>query len=329
MFRIYPFIILEKNGVFKGQKDQVLLIFLTPRPLFWRSFFCLKGEKMKPRIAVHLHVYYTDMWNEIRQYLDNLNKFEYRLFVTIVTEDAALKKQIKQFHSDTVFMTVENRGYDVGPFIHFLHQIDLNAYDLIFKIHTKNNKIGVKTLLNHRYVSRFDWFRLLIGALLGSEKLVKTNIAAFQSNVALGMIGSKYLIASDSACSKEIQGKIREIFEKTNGTVLSKIKFVAGTMFIVRAKAMQIAKNNFSLSDFEPTDGSVKDGSLAHVVERCFGCWVVAQGYKIKGFDADKCFEWASFASALGRFAFQTKITHTNKKLVKVCKIPVWHRRFK
>lgn len=284
---------------------------------------------MYPRIAVHLHMYYAEMWNDIRPYLENLNEFEFLLVVTVVKEDKKLSEEIKLYHLNTVIIVVDNRGYDVGPFVEFLNRIDLNSYDLIFKIHTKNRKIDEKTLLNNRYLSRTDWFKLLIAGIMGNRKIVRKNVAAFQLDKKMGMIGSKYLIASNEACSKKVLDGVYDILKKLEYSKLKKIKFVAGTMFIVRAELLEIIKKNFCLTDFGPTVASIKDGTLAHIMERCFGCIVILQGYKIKGFDRDKCFEWSSRISSLKHFAFCSKITHANRKLVKICKIPVWYRRFK
>lgn len=278
-------------------------------------------------LAIHLHLYYTDMWNEIQRYLENIGNYPYHLYVTMTQENPSLIKEIKNFHPKTTVFIVENRGYDVGPFIYFLNQIDLSKYDLVLKIHTKNNKKGLDTLLNHRYVSREFWFRLLMGGLFDTTKLFKKNIYQFEQNANLGMIGSKYLITSDIKNSREVRKDVQDTMFKLGFVKPETITFVAGTMFIIRSKLLQKIKDNYTLADFLPTDGTVKDGTLAHVLERVFGCIVIASGYKIKGFDKNKSFECCGTLSLVRHFVYRRKITRSNHLLIKVFKIPVYHRK--
>ena len=68
------------------------------------------------KLAVHLHLYYTEQLPEILKYLRNLNKIEYDLFVTIVKDDQNVITQLKTFNPQAKIWVVENRGYDIGPF---------------------------------------------------------------------------------------------------------------------------------------------------------------------------------------------------------------------
>ena len=104
MFRTRPVIILERTEVFKGQKDHLVLYgFSTPRPLFWRSFFCKKGvgklndwEKIvgeydAPRqngeVSCLLrkgNKFYFDFSKEIIRSLEQKNSIDLTLSATIV-----------------------------------------------------------------------------------------------------------------------------------------------------------------------------------------------------------------------------------------------------
>lgn len=267
------------------------------------------------------------MWSQIKQYLVNIGDYPYSLFVTMNEEDDDIIRDIKQFHKETSVFIVENKGYDIGPFVYFLNKIDLSKYDLILKIHTKDNKAGCDTLLNHRYVSRKYWFQLLIEALIGSKRIVLKNINAFQNNKKLGMIGSKYCITSNYKNAIDVKDKVIEIMNGFNFTNFLPITFVAGTMFFVRSKILQKVKENYTINDFDITDNQVKDGTLAHALERVFGCLVIAQGYQIQGYDRNRSFEYQSIAKLLQRFIFQKKITKKNYLQVKILKFPIYHRK--
>lgn len=267
------------------------------------------------------------MWPQIKQYLVNIGDYPYHLYVTLNEKNDDIIKDIKQFHKETAVYIVENKGYDVGPFVYFLNQIDLNKYDLILKIHTKDNKTGCDTLLNHRYVSRKYWFQLLLEALIGSKRIFLKNISAFQNNENLGMIGSKYCITSSYKNAVDVRDKVIEIMNGFNFTNFLPITFVAGTMFFVRSEILQKVKENYTINDFDITDNQVKDGTLAHALERVFGCLVVAQGYQIQGYDKNRNFEYQSIARLLQRFIFQRKITKRNYLQVKILKFPIYHRK--
>lgn len=279
-------------------------------------------------LAVHLHLYYLDMWPDIKKYLQNIGDYPYDLFVTMNSVDTALVKKIRNFHQQCKIWVVENRGYDVGPFIDFLHKIDLKKYDLVMKIHTKNNKGPGIGRVNGRLIQRKYWYKLLIEALIGSTEMFKKNIKEFTKDQYLGMLGSKYCITACPKDSKAIKTDVLKILaEKFSINFVHNIIFVAGTMFMVRASLLQPIKDNYELEDFETTNGKIKEGTLAHILERIFGTLTEAKGYKIKGFDRCFSFMIESFLFKIFRFLYQRKVTHQGCLLIKICKIPVYHQK--
>lgn len=284
-------------------------------------------------LAVHLHLYYLDMWPEIRKYLTNIGNYPYDLFVTMTEHNSQLENEIKVFKPEANVLIVENRGYDVGPFIEFLHCIDLNKYDLLMKLHTKNINRGVDTLLDKYHFSRKLWFQTLIGALIGSPQIFQKNIKQFRKASGLGMIGSKYLITSNPICSTAVYSQAKNELDKLGYSGVP-IKFVAGTMFMCRSKLLMPIKLHYTIRDFFPTDGRIKDGTLSHVLERVFGSLVIANNYKIRGFDHNYELligmihnKSLQFVNQICRFTYQNKITKHHRRLIKVFKLPVYHRR--
>lgn len=287
---------------------------------------------MPLRMAVHLHLHYTGMWPEFAVLLQNIGHCSFDLYVTLTENHPETVALIKSRYPNASVWVVENRGYDIGPFVDFLHKIDLAQYDLVMKLHSKNKGAGLDTLINGRYVGRKLWFKLLTRGLLGSRKLFKKNIRAFEKQPDLGMIGSKHLITSDRICSDTVRGKVGEILAHLGYPRPQEIKFVAGTMFIVRARLLAKIKNGFSLNDFSPTDGSIKDGTVAHALERVFGCLVAAEGFRLKGFDKDisdkgRLDFLLRDAQLFCRFMYYNKMTKHNYRLIKIMKLPVYHRK--
>ena len=281
---------------------------------------------MKLRLAVHLHLHYISMWPEMKSYLANIKDYPYDLFVTLTVENTEIEKDIKSFKSDAKIWIVENRGYDIGPFIDFLHHIDLNKYDLVMKLHTKNKFNGVDTHINNYVFSRKLWFKVLTRSLIGSSKIFMKNIKEFQKYPELGMVGSKYLIASDTETSSTVSSQVGIILNEL-GLSSKYIKFVAGTMFICRSNILDPLKKYYTIVDFPPTNGKIKDGTLAHAIERVMGCLATAQGYKIKGFDKSLPHSYRLNLQPIARFIYQHKITKTKHEQIKVFKLPIYHRK--
>ncbi len=280
-----------------------------------------------PSLAVHLHLYAPEMWKEIRKYLENIQDYPYHLFVTLTQDSPDIAQTITDFHPETTFFLVENKGYDVGPFIHFLHQIDLKQYDLILKIHTKSLTEAPLVFINNRPLNRKFWFRLLFEGVLGSEKLFQKNISAFKQDEKLGIIGSKYLITSRLKHSPEVIKDVNNVMKQMGFTPPPKITFVCGTMFMIRSHLLFSFKENFTLNDFKVSDKTDRSTTLAHILERAFGCAAIAQGYKIKGFDTDYSYLLYSLITSVKTFIYRKKITSKNKLQIKIFKIPVFSRK--
>ena len=274
-------------------------------------------------LAVHLHLYYLEMWPEIKRLLANMGDYPYDLYVTMVAENSQIAEDIRAFHQNSTIWVVENRGYDIGPFIDFLHHIDLNQYDLIMKLHTKNKNNGIETYIGNYVFDRSIWVYCLTNALLGSSRIFKKNIQAFTNLPKLGVIGSKYLIASKLPDTDGVQSGALTLIKQLGFAKTANLKFIAGTMFMCRSKLLQKIKENYKISDFDITDGHVKNGTLAHMMERVLGYVVTAQGYEIKGFDKN----YILFLRKVRRFIWQNKLTKNNFRLIKICKIPVFHRK--
>lgn len=284
-------------------------------------------ETCTPDIAVHLHLYYPHMWERIKNRLINMADYPYHLYVTMPPENEYLANEIKAFHFPTTVYIVENCGYDVGPFIYFLNHIKPEEYDFIIKIHTKSDKSGDDTLINKKYLNRKFWSEQLVDALIGSKKIFERNLRAFIKDQTIGMIGSKYCITSQYKNGPLIENKANEVMQKLGSKMRLPITFVAGTMFMVRGKILQKLRGAYKIEDFAVTDGKIKDGTLAHAMERVFGCMVTAEGYKIKGFDYNILFEINNKIKSLKRFIYQKKITNSGFLQIKTFKITVYRKK--
>lgn len=89
-----------------------------------------------PEILVHVHLFYPEFWNEISACLKNIS-LPYDLVVTLVENDSKTIENIKGIKSDARIEIVENRGFDVAPFIKVMRENDLSRYDFVIHLHSK------------------------------------------------------------------------------------------------------------------------------------------------------------------------------------------------
>lgn len=81
------------------------------------------------RLAVCLHLYYREQAEEFRRLLNNLRMtgILFDLFITGMNLHEQDIDSFKNIASNTTFIPTDNRGYDIAPFIVFLHKINLPA----------------------------------------------------------------------------------------------------------------------------------------------------------------------------------------------------------
>ena len=277
-----------------------------------------------PKIAVHMHLFYTQQLNDLLSRLQNMDGTPYDLYVTICEDNDETIKKIRQIKPQAKIWQVPNLGYDVGPFIDFLHHINLDNYDYILKIHTKRTHSINYCYFNKRRFDVRTWREMLLDAIISKPAISEAlNLLAKDSKI--GMLGSSFVLTNEKKAlhnlEKDIEAEMRKIGLETPDDK----HFIAGTMFWVRSKLLKpfLAYN---IHNFEPSSANTHDETLAHVLERMFGIAITAQGYKIKGICYKK-FLFNRFMVNFQRFIFQKKVTHRGKTLIKICKIPVYCRK--
>jgi lipopolysaccharide biosynthesis protein len=227
------------------------------------DLFELRGLVPRGRIAVVLHLYYADLWNEMRQAIQHISE-PFDLFVSLVRGMSEQHQtQVKEAFPNAYVFEFENRGRDIGPFLAFLESGVLFRYELVCKLHTK--------LSAHRQDGD-TWRRALIDGVLGSPVLIGRILSNFRIDPDLGMVVA--------------DGNIFRGYEHwtSNGEWLAELlprigispdvkhrSFPGGSIFWIRPFLLRTLSGvGLALGDFEPEPVKM-DGSLAHAVERVFG----------------------------------------------------------
>lgn len=272
------------------------------------------------KILVHLHLYYTEMWPEMEAHLKNIVA-DYDLFVTLTKENETLKQKIQAFKSDAVVSAMENRGFDVAPFIDILNHVNLDDYDYIIKLHTKRDM--PKGFSLQKYDMSYGKHRSYLMNFINSSDNFKKCLNAFKRDKNLGMIGDFRIICKKDRKGKDVVKKGRELLVKA-GFADTEAPFILGTMFFARSELFKaVGKLNLTFDDF--IESVRRKDILPYGLEAFFGFMVGAQGMKIKAPLHSKAYQiGCRLCSAIGRVLYRKKVDYDGKTIVKICKIPVF-----
>lgn len=260
-----------KNFEHDGYKDKILTLLglqikIKSKPI-WEH---------RPKVLVHLHLYYLDQLDYMLKKLKNINSCDWDLFVTMTKQDEKAIQKLKGFKPDVHIIQVEDKGFDIWPFLQVLNLVDLENYDDILKIHTK------KYRKKKDFYGRGNaWRNYLIDALLGSRKQFQKNIHLMQMDKSVGLIGSRATLATMGCFEKDDSILFDEMCQ-SHGIPVSQGRFIAGTMFLVRAKCFQRIKDmNFKSEDFNHIQQTSGRTTTAHTLERLLSRIVEVEGYEI------------------------------------------------
>ncbi len=227
--------------------------------------------QMTDNVALALHCFYPDTLHKLLPYLQNMPTYCH-LYVTTDTE--AKKQEILQLLQELTFVHKEvricpNKGWDMAAFFVGLGDI-LTKYEYILKLHVKKSThMDVRGSAAWRYV--------LYNSLLGTQQRVEEILQYFLHNPQVGIIAPP----NYPPWALPIQGPnhklLNEVLEKKGLEIPedAAIDFPIGGMFWMRSAALKPWLDlNLSFDDFETPDTGVRDGTLAHVLERLiyFGC---------------------------------------------------------
>lgn len=270
------------------------------------------------KILVHLHIYYEEYYPELRDYIRKIKPQKFDLFATMPSNFEKTMEDIKLNFPNANIDIIENRGYDVGPFVEVINKVNLDNYDYIIKIHTKRFVKDNFYLGGDFYTFGDNWRNELLSFMKDWNKLINL----LESDKTIGMVGGLNVILNYKEdktlnnSSKEIYQTIDKIPKKSN------YNFIAGTMFIARASIFKKLQNKFKIQDFEEAQ---KNTTLAHKLERVFGMLVYYSGYRIT--DVNDNYKIHKIMIKILHFIYNKRITTSNKIIIKIFKIPVFVKK--
>jgi len=234
----------------------------------------LKNKAIKSeRFACIIHLYYTEMFNEISEYLDNLPK-DSELFFSLCSDESNKATQIilEKYPKANVYV-FENRGRDIYPFLKILTEIINLGYKAICKIHTKKSI--------HNGNAGNNWRTNLFEALLGNCINVARCLKKLDQGA--GIVGATDYMFSCKEVIGRNENRFFELLQRLNiaADFCADLKFPAGSMFWFTPEALRpVIDLNLKIQDFEEEQGQL-DGTLAHALERAFAVGCAKVGYQI------------------------------------------------
>ena len=226
------------------------------------------------RIAVHLHMFYTDLVPEFVSFLGNI-PVAFDLFISIPETVNAEEQEIQtQFKALANVLTIiikrtPNRGRDIAPIICTFGQA-LQKYDVLLHLQTKksphdSNKEG--------------WRRYILEHLLGSKDMVGRILTALSCGVgAVCPPDFLFNIPSDGWSHPQNIQEAQKVVERCSiGINLQddcpSIDFPQGSMLWARVDYIkEMFNTGLQYTDFPPEPIPV-DGTIAHAMERMFFLW--------------------------------------------------------
>ncbi len=237
-----------------------------------------KNKEVK--ILVYVHIFYKESVKEIVEYLKNLESYNYELIISTVKgiHNDEIKKEIKKFKPNAKIYEYENRGFDVGPFLETISHINLDNYDIIFKLQSKGTAHKFSYTYGQIFKNR-DWFEYLYEGILGAFTVHKTIDILYNEKNNIGIVAAKNLIVQDPAHKMEYT--IQKL-KQNNINIKKDYHFVAGTCYAEKANLVKkIQKLKIKINDFEKSSHGYF--SFAHAMERFITANIEQEGYKLYG----------------------------------------------
>jgi len=221
--------------------------------------------------AVIFHLFYPELWEEIRQYLDNLQG-DFDLFVSIPTEVGFDPQRIIDHYPNAYIYHCPNRGRDIAPFLRLFSLVERSGYEYVCKLHTKRSL--------HREDGEL-WRTEIYQELLGSPAAIN-DIKQKLSRDDVGLIGPKDHILSSQYFMGGNEHLITKLAKELNLDYRGEyFTFIAGSMFWFKPQAIsRILNLNLSEEDF-PVEAGQIDATLAHALERLIGLLAYKSKLKI------------------------------------------------
>lgn len=238
----------------------------------------LASPSARPRIAVVVHVFYAELFDEICRALA-LMPYRFSLLVTTDEEEKAVSIrnvfQAASLDAELLVRVGPNRGRNFGPFLIGFRDAVM-SHDLVLHLHTKKSLYGGGELAG--------WRQSLLRTLLPAGPVVSGIIERFIADPKLGVL---------TACPGEEmrywgynwlsnRHLAQPLFDRLGLKIVlprGMFDYPIGGMFWARTRAIaKLLDHDWVLEDFPPEHGQI-DGTMMHAIERSIVLVAADAGY--------------------------------------------------
>ncbi|WP_375173911.1 glycoside hydrolase family 99-like domain-containing protein [Pseudooceanicola sp.] len=232
-------------------------------------------DRPKAPVAVHLHIYYPDLWPEFSASLRELD-IPADLYVTLTwrgADSAALEQSILAEFPDASIHAMANRGRDILPFLRLLNAGAFDGYEAVCKLHTKKSP--------HREDGE-SWRRHLVEGILpraGQQQCLSAFLADPEAAIWVAD-GQSYDLSDWWGSNRDKTAALlrRVELDLPRGPV----RFPAGSIYWLKPLMIGMIHGlNLTEDQFETEQGQI-DGTLAHAFERGIGVLAHAGGQTVR-----------------------------------------------
>lgn len=214
------------------------------------------------RHALILHLYYVDMFEEIKEELKDISKnFDIYLSINHTCSKEDIEKIIATYPDIKIFI-FENRGRDILPFLKIFKKIYHLKYETILKIHTK------KTLQLNNGQETGKYLRQSL-----CKNYMKI-LSDFDINNRLGIVIAKnYKVhfTSDKNTYLRNNKNVKFITNRINTDYTKDFYYPSGSIFWFRPESIKQLKSSKIKEDYFLIEKGDIDGNIEHAIERMFG----------------------------------------------------------
>ncbi len=259
-------------------------------------------ENIDKRIAVHLHLFYTDLSKEFIEYLNNI-PYKFDLFLSVQEKEdiSKIKKDFEQIKkvNKVIVKKAKNIGRDFSPMF-ILFKKEILEYDYLLHMHTKKSIRTGK--------EQDGWRNHMLDGVLGCSDIIKKMFYQFETNDQIGLIYPETYFDMPYWAHTWLKNKANcdAIAQRLNISLSDEyIDYSVGSFFWVKVKSIKNFLNfNYTIDDFGKEEGKA-DGTLAHAIERMIPQAVKASGYTYLVYDINgKAFRYKGLKNL---YQYETK----------------------
>lgn len=252
-----------------------------------RAVLPATAAKAGPRIAVSVHAFYPDVFDELCPRLKSLpGRFSLLVSTPSAEVKAAVEASILKHGLDAApdVRVTQNRGRNFGPMLSEFSGAILE-HDLLLHLHTK------KSLHGHGK-EQTAWRDDIVNGLIGEDGVTDAVLNLFADRKTIGVVFTRTFREMTYWANHWLQntGQAVGLFARlgvADYNLRGYIDYPVGGMFWARVEAIRpLFEAGISYDDFPPEAGQL-DGTIAHAIERSFVDVARSRGFTFAETDRD------------------------------------------